>query len=119
MLKGINVKQRFEYSAPNDKENPTVFVLKPLTSFERFNLSQNLENGVLKLNGKSALETFLVVVDEIKNIDIGEDHFDLLKSDKEKELAFNSLANELEIISGIFTKAMSLSTLSKEETKNL
>lgn len=34
MLEGINVNQRIKYSLKRDKNNPTVFVIKPLSGLE-------------------------------------------------------------------------------------
>lgn len=117
MITGIDIKQRIEYSDPKDTENPTIFVLKPLTSSERFNLSGNIKDGKMQLNGRAALDTFLVIVDEIRNFNIGEEHFDSAKDAETKTRFFESIRS-MEIFSAIFTKAMTVSTLTQEEAKN-
>ena len=70
MRTGIDVSQRFEYSFPDDVDPKTIFVIKPLTASDRFDMGQFVKDGQMKLSGAVALSTFLIVVEEIRNFTI-------------------------------------------------
>lgn len=69
MLKGIDARQRVEFSASNDTEPKTVFVLKPLTSLEMMSFV-GIENDQMK-SMKAYLKYSIVEVKNyhIQNID--------------------------------------------------
>ena len=72
MLKGIDVRQKINFSLPGDTEPKTVFVLRPLTSIEMMEFSDvNSESKSKAL--KFYIETSLVevqnfVTDNVKEV---------------------------------------------------
>jgi predicted transcriptional regulator of viral defense system len=72
MLKGIDVRQKINFSLPGDTEPKTVFVLRPLTSIEMMEFSDvNNESKTKAL--KFYIETSLVeiqnfVTDNVKEV---------------------------------------------------
>ena len=70
MLKGIDLSQRFEFSCKDDKENPTVFVLRPLSGLEMMDMSQFMKGKELIFNKDYVLDLLGKAILEIKNPDI-------------------------------------------------
>ena len=81
MLKGIDLSQRVEFSCKEDKDNPTIFILRPLSGIEMMNMSQFMEGKVLKISGDYVISLLEKTIVEIKNPDIkGEDVKEFVKS---------------------------------------
>ena len=125
MRTGIDVTQRFEYSFPDDVDPKTVYVIKPLTASERFDMGQYVTVGAdgkptMKLTGEVALNSFLVVIDEIRNFSIkksdGVETIALAKDRADIKRIFASMdSNDIALI---FQEALRVSTLTKGLAKN-
>lgn len=103
MLKGIDLNQRFEWSASIDTEEPkTVFVLRPLSAAEKVSLNTVFPGG--KITGASIIDFLDLVVVEIKNF-----------GEPDKKTALRSLP--LDALNELILEANKLANLGVEEKK--
>lgn len=64
----IDVNQRIEFVSTQDATEPkTIFILRPLTAFDTFDLAKFAENGELKLSGAYILLMLKRSIVDIKN----------------------------------------------------
>ena len=106
MLKGISIDQRVEYSSPTDTGDvKTVFVLRPLSGAEMFDLF-DITTGALKLDSVGVKALLNKAVVEVRDFD-GETNvskiIDMLPT---------------RVLIDLVTETSSLNTLDGEEAKN-
>lgn len=104
MLKGVDIKQRFEWSASCDTEEPkTIFVLKPLSAADKVAMIGVFPSG--KISGKAIIDFLDLIVVEIKNF-----------AEADKREALESLP--LAALNELILEANRLSNLGDEEKKS-
>jgi len=116
MLTGIDLSERIEFSLPEDQNNPTIFVLGPLTARQKlhlFSFGTKEQGGIdefsVMKNPEILFEIAVMGVRAIKNFQ-GKDWIEPV----DQELNRFSPA----VISTVAAKILEISFLSGEERKN-
>ncbi|HNV61408.1 MAG TPA: hypothetical protein PKN54_00530 [Candidatus Cloacimonas acidaminovorans] len=114
MLKGIDVKERFNFISKIDKgDNPTIFVLGNMTNRQKFAIASGVQSNDGSIDNKVIQEKMFDIIKaclkEIKNLD-GKDYNNI--DDSVLDLI------ELPVLVEIVEKIISMSFPTGQEIKN-
>lgn len=118
MITAIDVNERKKYILKNDKntENPTIFILKPLTVSELLSVSSPAidTDGVNKQKAVTTLiPTILAGLVEIQNISVSGKSANITAITKD---TIDMLS--VDVITELYEEIMSANKISEEEEKN-